>query len=113
MKIADYRKRRRALEMSGALAQPNREKPNAHEDHEVRPEDVQGSAREGAHEEPRQGEGRSPGEEGAAGEVSTAPGTMFNIDRPEKPYLQGQQAPTQTLEEILVEELQRGLRGEK
>jgi hypothetical protein len=67
MKIADYHKRRRALEMSGALAQPNREKNNAHEDHEVRPEDVQGRAREGGPE--GQGEGRSPGEEGAQGEV--------------------------------------------
>jgi hypothetical protein len=118
VKIADYHKRRRALEMSGALVMPpNREKAdedhelrvvsdptmprdtamlvsrdgqfaaltnigttetqsketaNAHEEHEVRPEDVQGlRSREERTE--GQGEGRSTGEEGAAGEVADGP----------------------------------------
>jgi hypothetical protein len=121
MKIADYHRKRRALEMSGQLATntPNKEETHAHEDHEERPEDVQGP-REGGPEGqgPRRQEGRA-GEEGSAREVSdayeqsigaygalvaaplspaeweaakqaTGPGTMFDIDRPEKPYLQGQ-----------------------
>jgi hypothetical protein len=135
VKIADYHKRRRALEMSGALVMPpNQEKDHAHEEHEIRPEDVQGlRSREERSE--GQGEGRSTGEEGAAGEVDdayeqrigmygmlidapptpeeweaasreTGPGTMFNISLAPGARLDGQRPDGQLLAaaEALLEE---------